>query len=67
MALAPDRHEQFRTAARTVDKILKGADAGTLPIRYPERYFLTINQEAAKAVGLDIPPGLLARADAIVR
>lgn len=67
MALAPDQDEQFRAAARSVDKILKGADAGSLPIRHPARYFLTINQRAAKAIGLDIPPDVLARADTIVK
>lgn len=65
MALAPDQDEQFRMAARYADKILKGADAGELPIQHPARYFLTVN--AATAAAFDLPAGFVATADAVVR
>lgn len=66
MALAPDQDEQFRVAARYVDKILKGARPGDLPIQHPARYFLTINKGAAAALGLQLPKSLLDRADSVI-
>jgi putative ABC transport system substrate-binding protein len=65
MALAPDQDEQFRVAARYADKILKGADAGDLPIQHPGRYFLTVN--AATAATFNLAADFLATADAVVR
>ncbi len=66
MAWAPDLNEQFRIAARTVDKIFKGARPGDLPIQYPDRYYLTINAATAKAIGLVLAPDLLAQADRVL-
>jgi putative ABC transport system substrate-binding protein len=63
MAWAPNQEEQYREAARYVDKILRGAKPGDLPARYPGRYYLTINQSAARSLGLRLPPTLVARAD----
>jgi putative ABC transport system substrate-binding protein len=63
MTWAPDLTEQHREAARYVDKILRGASPGDLPIRYPARYFLTLNNTAAKNLGLTFPPALVAQAD----
>jgi putative ABC transport system substrate-binding protein len=63
MSWAPDLAEQHREAARYVDKILKGANPGDLPIRYPARYFLSLNSTAAKNLGLTFPPALVAQAD----
>jgi putative ABC transport system substrate-binding protein len=48
MTWAPDLVDQFRTAAGYVDQILKGANPGDLPIRYPARYYLTLNNTAAR-------------------
>jgi putative ABC transport system substrate-binding protein len=67
VAYGPDGAELFRRSALFVDKILKGAKAGDLPIEQPTKYELAINLKAARALGLAIPQSLLARADALVR
>lgn len=65
MAWAPDQEEQYREAARLVDRILKGAKPGDLPIHYPRRYYLNINKGAAERLGLALPQSLLAQADRV--
>ena len=67
MAYAPDQDEQFRIAARTVDRILRGARPGDLPIRHPERYFLTLNMRAAAGIGLTLPQAVVSQADFVIR
>jgi len=67
MAYGPHVPDNFRRAATYVDKILKGANPGDLPIQQPTKYKLVVNLKTAKALGLTIPPSLLGRADEVIQ
>ena len=65
MSYGPDFSHQFRRVADVVDKILRGAKPADIPVEQPTKFDLVVNLTTARALGLEIPPTLLARAEVI--
>jgi putative ABC transport system substrate-binding protein len=67
ISYAPNYADIYRRAATYVDKILKGAKPGDLPVEQPKKFEFIVNLKAAKQIGLTIPPNVLARADRVIK
>ena len=66
LSYGPDVVDISRRAASYVDRILRGAKPGDLPVQFPVKYEMVLNLKTAKALGLTIPPNLLVRADEVI-
>jgi putative ABC transport system substrate-binding protein len=66
LSYGPDQADLWRRAASYIDRILRGAKPGDLPVQFPTKFKMVVNLKTAKALGLDVPPSLLAAADDVI-
>ena len=66
IAYGPDRIDQYQRAASYIDRILRGEKPADLPVQAPTKYELVINLKTAKALAIELPPTVLARADVVI-
>ena len=66
LSYGTDRVDIFRRAATYVDRILRGAKPGDLPVQFPTKFEMVVNLKTAKALGLAVPPSILLRADEVI-
>ena len=66
LSYGADREEPWRRAASCVDRILRGAKPGDLPVQFPTKFEMVVNRRAAKALGLTVPPSIMLRADEVI-
>jgi putative ABC transport system substrate-binding protein len=66
LSYGPDRVDTFRRAASYVDRILRGAKPGDLPVQLPTKFEMAVNRKTATALGLAVPPSILLRADEVI-
>jgi putative ABC transport system substrate-binding protein len=66
LSYAPDPVDPFRGAATYVDRILRGAKPGDLPVQFPTKFEMVVNLKTAKALGLTVPQSILLRADEVI-
>ena len=66
LSYGPDPVDNYRRAATYVDRILRGAKPGDLPVQFPVKYQMAVNLKTAKALGLAVPPSILLRAHEVI-
>ena len=66
MSYSPHQGDLYHRAAVYIDRILKGAKAADLPVEFPARFELAVNLKTAKALGIVVPPTVMARADEVI-
>ena len=64
LSYGPDNADTYRSAATYVNRILRGAKPGDVPVQFPTKFEMTVNLKTAKALGLEVPPSIMLRADA---
>ena len=66
LSYGPDLIDTYRRAASYVDRILRGANPGDLPVQFPTKFEMVVNRKTAKALGLTVPNSILVRADEVI-